>query len=205
MITEIDPALGVPTLSPSCANFLDGRGLDGFGLSLGTMSYYVVIRGPLGVGKSAVSRKLAQRIGAVYISIDQILDDQGLWESGRLSEFLRANDFVISRARASLDRGVPVVIDGNFYWKSQIRDLVGRLRGHHYVVTLKAPLKVCIARDGGREPSHGRKAARQVYAKSTRFEYGIGLDATGPIEPVVRQLIAMVSAIPAKPTPRIAP
>ncbi len=117
------------------------------------MSYYVVIRGPLGVGKSTVANRLAKEIGADRILIDRILD-------------------------------------GNFYWKSQIEDLIGQLDYRHYVFTLKAPLSVCVDRDSRRATPHGSQAAREVYAKSTKFDYGIGLDATRPIETVVREIVS---------------
>jgi len=146
------------------------------------MGHFIVIRGPLGVGKTTVAERLAKELGAEYISIDRILDEHGLWESGRLSEFLRANAFAVERARGILDEGTPVVVDGNFYWKSQIEDLVRTLDHRHFVFTLKAPLRLCIERDRGRDLPHGSEGARAVYAKSTRFEYGIGVDATGPIE-----------------------
>ena len=71
---------------------------SGCGFSL---SYHVVIRGLLGVGRTAVATRLAREIGAGYISIERILDNLGLWEAGRLSEFLRARRL---RGLASLDR-----------------------------------------------------------------------------------------------------
>jgi len=157
------------------------------------MSYYVVIRGLLGVGKSTISERLDKEIGAEYISIDRILDDHGLWASGEVSEFLGANAFAVERARPLLDKGTPVVFDGNFYWKSQIEDLLLRLDYHHYVFTLKAPLSVCVERDSRRDPPHGREAATEVYAKATEFDWGIGLDATRPIESVVREITSHIS------------
>lgn len=45
------------------------------------MTYYVVVRGPLGVGKSTVSSRLAEIIGADHILIDRILEEHGLEES----------------------------------------------------------------------------------------------------------------------------
>lgn len=157
------------------------------------MSFYVVIRGPLGVGKSTISERLAREIGAEYISIDRILDAQGLWEAGHLSEFLRANEFAAERAESFLEQGRSVIFDGNFYWKSQIEDLLGRLDYPHYVFTLKAPLRECIRRDSRRATPHGRKAAEEVYAKSTRFDYGIGVDARAPVETVVLEIVARLS------------
>ncbi len=160
------------------------------------MSYYVILRGPLGVGKTTVSRRLAEQIGAEYISIDRILDDEGLWVEGKLSEFVGANRFAAQRARSRLAEGKPVIFDGNFYWRTQIQDLVGRLKYPHYVFTLKAPLAVCVARDDGRVPTHGADAARAVYAKSTRFDLGVGLDATRPVARLVREITSHIRAHP---------
>jgi len=160
------------------------------------MVFYVVIRGPWGVGKSTVSERLAKEIRAEYISIDRILDELDLWEAGHLSEFLRANAFAVERAQGFLDQGTPVIFDGNFYWKSQIEDLIGQLDYRHYVFTLKAPLSICIDRDSRRATPHGSEGATEVYAKSTKFDYGIGLDATHPIESVVREITSHLSQDP---------
>jgi predicted kinase len=152
------------------------------------MNFYVIVRGPLGVGKSTVSRKLAQVLRAEYISVDRVLDEYDIWYSGRLSEFLRVNAIVARRAGRFLTKGKPVIFDGNFYWKTQIRDLEKRLDYRHFVFTLKAPLDVCIQRDAGREAPHGSEGARAVYAKSTRFDCGIGIDATRSLDRTIRTI-----------------
>lgn len=158
------------------------------------MSYYVILRGPLGVGKSSVSRRLAQVLRAEHISFDRVLEEFDIWYSGRLSEFLRANVVVARRAGRVLKRGSNVILDGNFYWKTQIRDLEKRLDQPHFVFTLHAPLRVCIERDARRDAPHGTPATREVYAKSTRFEYGARVDATQSLESVVREIASTVSA-----------
>jgi predicted kinase len=156
------------------------------------MSYFVVVRGPLGVGKTAVAGRLASELGAEHIPIDRILDENGLeeWEGGYISQqsFLRANRIAIDRARPRLEEGTPVIFDGNFYWKSAIEDLLIRLDYPHYVFTLRAPLSVCVERDSRRDPPHGRQAAQDVYAKTTSFDFGIRLDATQPVPTVVREI-----------------
>jgi predicted kinase len=152
------------------------------------MTFWVIVRGPLGVGKTTVSRRLAKRIGAKYISIDQTLEERDLWESGRVSEFVQANASVAELAQRCLGKGVPVIFDGNFYWKAQIKDLIGRLDRRHYVFTLKASLGVCVERDRHRPRPYGSEATRQVYAKSTRFEWGIGIDATRPLDAILREI-----------------
>jgi predicted kinase len=150
--------------------------------------FVVIVRGPLGVGKSTVSERLAREIGAEHISIDRILDEEGVWYDGRLSEFLRANEVAAVRARGPLGRGTSVVFDGNFYWETQIVDLLERFACPSRVFTLSAPLGLCIERDGRREPPHGADAAREVYRKSTAVEWGIEIDATPPVESVVRAI-----------------
>ena len=166
------------------------------------LAFYVLLRGPLGIGKSTVAERLAQEIGGEYISIDRILDERGLerWYRGYYSQssFIRANAFGAERARKSLGQGTPVVFDGNFYYRSQIDDLVGRLGYPHLVFTLKAPLSVCIERDSRRSPSFGSEATRAVFVKSTEFEYGIDVDATRPVRSIIHQIC---SRLPHRPDP----
>jgi tRNA uridine 5-carbamoylmethylation protein Kti12 len=158
------------------------------------MSYYVIVRGPLGSGKTTVSKRVAKILTARYLSIDRILDEQGLWYSGRLSEFLRVNALAARRARVELTRGTPVVLDGNFYWKTQLVDLERRLNFPHRIFTLKVPLSVCVERDSRRNPPHGREAAEQVYARSTRLDVGLRIDARRSVDHVVAQVIDRLRA-----------
>ncbi|MGA7860989.1 MAG: ATP-binding protein [Thermoplasmata archaeon] len=163
------------------------------------MSYYVLIRGPLGSGKSTVSERLAKILRAEYVSIDRILDESNLeeWEGGYISErsFLRANELASRTAKDFLTRGTPVIFDGNFYWKPQIADLIDRLNFPHHIFTLKAPLEVCVERDGHRHPPHGRTATERVYAKSTEFEAGLGIDAAQSVDRVVSAIVARLRSV----------
>ncbi len=153
------------------------------------MSYYGIVRGPLGVGKTEVSRRVAAAISGTYVSIDAILEAHDLeeWEAGFLSEgcFLRANAVAAEEVRSAIGRGAPAVIDGNFYWRSAVEDLVGRLPYPHAILTLSAPLEVCVARDARREPPHGAEAAREVYARTSAVRFGRVIDAARPIDTVV--------------------
>ncbi|HEY6238736.1 MAG TPA: ATP-binding protein [Thermoplasmata archaeon] len=151
--------------------------------------YAVLIRGPIGVGKSTVSEALAQQIGGSWISIDRILDERGIerWKGGFVSEasFLRANTFAIAQASDSLARGRPAVFDGNFYWRSAVEDLDRRVGHPLHVFTLKAPLEVCLERNRGRSPPQADEGTRKVYAKATGFDVGVSIDATRPLAETV--------------------
>lgn len=145
-------------------------------------SFFIIIRGPMGVGKSTVAKKLAKKLNAEYILIDRILDEYRLtgdWESGYISQksFIKANEISVRGVKKILENGKPVVFDGNFYWKSQIEDLVKRLGKYNsYVFALKASLNVCIKRDSGRKKSYGKDAAEAVYKKSNSFSCGDIMD-----------------------------
>lgn len=158
------------------------------------MSYYIIIRGSLGCGKSTIAARLSKELHAEHISVDRILDEHALTkdkEAGYISQrsFKRANELVEPRAKELLDKGTPVVFDGNFYWKSQIDDLISRLNYPHHVFTLKAPLEVCIDRDSKRVKVHGEDAARAVYAKSTEFDYGTVIDIDRPIDECIKDIM----------------
>lgn len=161
------------------------------------MSYYIIIRGPLGSGKTTLSKKLASSIHAEYIEIDDILDEYHLTEDqedGYISQksFIAANEIVRGRVTEILESGKPVIFDGNFYWKSQVEDLVERLQFSHHIFTLKAPLEVCIERDSKREYSHGKDAALVVYNKTGEFDYGVLIDATQPIDQTVSEILKII-------------
>lgn len=159
------------------------------------MSYYIIIRGPLGCGKTTISEKLAGIIKAKYFAVDRVLDEHNLTsdkEDGYISQksFRKANEIIANEAIGVLQKGQPIIFDGNFYWKSQIDDLISRLDFPHYVFTLKAPVEVCIDRDSKREKTHGKDAAVVVHAKSTEFTYGIEIDVTKSLDECVEEIIS---------------
>jgi len=84
---------------------------------------------------------------------------------------------------------MPVVFDGNFYWKSQIEDLIRRLDCRYYIFTLKASVEMCIARDAQRGKTHGEDAARAVYEKSTEFDYGTIIDVNKPLIVCIKDIL----------------
>ena len=154
------------------------------------MGFYVIIRGPLGVGKSTASAALAKAIGAKVVSIDRIVDKR--WDGGSLSLYLAANEVAAEIGSRHLRAGRPVIFDGCFYWKTQLADLESRLRFPHAVFTLRAPLETCIRRDAARRVVHGEEAARTVYRRTTRFESGVPIDASRSVQETVGKMRVLI-------------
>jgi tRNA uridine 5-carbamoylmethylation protein Kti12 len=148
------------------------------------MAYYIIIRGPLGVGKSTIAQALTKRLRASYISVDDVLAENGLDVRGNrpcipAENFIKADHIVLAAAKAALKNGKIVIFDGCFYHKEQIDDLERNLSGKHFVLTLKAPLELCVKRDSKREKPCGEAAAKAVHALVSRFDYGIIMDTKG--------------------------
>ncbi|MBI4232037.1 ATP-binding protein [Candidatus Peregrinibacteria bacterium] len=161
------------------------------------MSYYIIIRGPLGSGKTTISKKLSNILNAEHIAIDDIIDEYNLAndkEDDYISQksFIEANEIAIGKAKEILESGKPVIFDGNFYWESQIDDLLSRLDFPHYIFTLKATLELCIERDSKREIPHGQIAAEVVYNKTTEFDRGTLIDTTGSIEDSIGKMMIQI-------------
>jgi tRNA uridine 5-carbamoylmethylation protein Kti12 len=159
------------------------------------MSYYIIIRGPLGCGKSTICKEIAKHLDATVCSIDQVLAKNNLendWEAGYISQknFKRANEIVIPKAKKLLEKNKIVIFDGNFYWKSQIEYLTSTLKYPCYSFTLKADMKTCIRRDSNRPKPHGEDAARAVFSKSTEFDYGIIIDVTKSLKDCISKILS---------------
>ena len=84
------------------------------------MKYFVIIRGPLGVGKTTISKILAKELQADYLSLDQIIDDHKLVPENSdgipLESFLQANKIIATIAKNSNNS---IIIDGCFYYQEQ--------------------------------------------------------------------------------------
>ena len=159
------------------------------------MNYYIIIRGPLASGKSTISEKLAKIIKAKHFAIDRVLDEGHFdlsKENGYISQtsFKKANEVIAPEAIKILKNNIPIILDGNFYWQSQIDDLIDRLDFPHYIFTLKASVELCIARDATRDKPHGKDAATVVHKKSTEFTYGIEIDATKSLDECIDKILS---------------
>lgn len=146
-------------------------------------------------------------MNAAHLSIDKVLEENGLeeWDRDRISlkSFLRANEVVARQSLISLAAGRSVVIDGCFYWRQQVEDIMERLGRQCVVFTLEAPLALCIERDGkravappGTEPvgglRMGREATEFVYKITTEVKAGIPVDARGDVESTVSSILGLL-------------
>ena len=149
------------------------------------MSYFVVIRGPLGVGKTTVSKELARLLDGEYISMDMVMDEHGLAvgdeDEGCIParNFVNGNEIIIPRMKELLEGGRVVILDGCFYNREQVVHLYEHLSYPHYAFTLKAPVEVCIERDRGRDLVYGEAAAWAVHELVSRFDEGMVIETAG--------------------------
>ena len=148
------------------------------------MSYYLLIRGPLGIGKTTISKILSKKLKAEYFSMDKILADNKLDNRGDESciparNFVKANEIILPEIKKYLEKGTIVVLDGCFYHKEQISHLEKNLKFKQLVFDLKAPIEICIERDSKRHKVYGEGAAYAVYNLVSKFNYGAPINTEG--------------------------
>ena len=147
--------------------------------------FCIIIRGPLGIGKSTIAKILAKKIKAVYISFDKVLSENGLDkidDDFTPEDFIKANEIVLPKIKKYLQNGKNVILDGCFYFKEQIDNLKENLNWKFYAFDLKASLDTCVKRDSKRKRVYGEEAARAVYNLVKKFDYGTGIDTENKTE-----------------------
>ncbi|MFH0828572.1 MAG: AAA family ATPase [Candidatus Kerfeldbacteria bacterium] len=158
----------------------------------------IIIRGPLGVGKSTISTQLATMLSGLYIPLDDVLDRLGLDRVPPDAECIPAQNFltalksVLPQLKLAMAQGKSAVIDACFYHKEMIEYLESHFPGKTAVFTLDAPIDVCITRDRNRSKNHGEDAARAVYSLVSRFSAGVRIDATQPKEAIIEKILAFL-------------
>ena len=160
------------------------------------MSYFIIIRGPLGSGKSTLSEKLAKNLDAELIAIDEVLENLGLDKIDEKEDcipaknFIKASESVLLKVKQQLQNGKIVIFDACFYHKEVIEHLIQNLPFPHYIFTLKAPLELCIKRDSERDKTHGEGAAWAVHSLVSRFDHGNIIDVTGSVDEALKDILS---------------
>lgn len=157
------------------------------------MAYYIVIRGPAGIGKSAVAEKLASMLKGVHISFDKIMSkhkiDTVVGEGIPAENFVKANELAIPVAKEELDNDTIVIFDGCFYRKEQLKHLEKELKHKHYVFSLTGTLEDCLKRNKTRKKPMEDIAIKAVFKMVSRTKMGVEIDTSGKsIFEVVREI-----------------
>lgn len=166
------------------------------------MSYYIIIRGPLGSGKSTISEKLTSILNAKYFGLDEVLESNSLDKMPpdapciSVENFIKANEIILPEAKELLAGGQVVIFDACFYHKEVLEHLVSNLPYEYYVFTLKAPVELCIKRDSERTKHHGEGAAYAVHSLVSRFDYGTIIDVNKGFEETIQDILSYL------PTPK---
>lgn len=158
------------------------------------MSQVIIIRGPLGVGKTTIANELTKKLGAVNLSVDGALEEigyQNIEGAGiSIEDFIRVNETMLPDIKQALEKSQPVIVDGCFYHKEQIEHLEKNVAAPVVVFTLKASVEDCIDRDKNRDKSYGEDAARAVHNMVSKFDYGTIIDTTNKTaEDIVQGMI----------------
>ena len=137
----------------------------------------ILIRGPLGIGKSTIAKLLAKHIGVEYLSLDKILKDNDLegTDGIPLENFLESNKILFNLINASEKS---FIVDGCYYHQEQIDDLQKKFNNSIMIFSLTSDVETCISRDAGRNKVYGEDSARFVHMITTKIKVGFEIDTT---------------------------
>lgn len=156
------------------------------------MSYFIIIRGPAGVGKSTVSKVLAKKLNMKLYHYDRVMKGFGFnfipgdkWVP--LEKYLEADKLMMPKYKDFLSRGKRLLLDGNFYHIEQIENLIDKLEYPHLVITLNASLPECQRRNKTRLGQLKEDAVEEVFG--LQFDVGIVIDTEKMSEEEVAEKI----------------
>jgi broad-specificity NMP kinase len=161
------------------------------------MNYFIIIRGPAGVGKSTISKLLEKKINGKIIHYDRVMTGLKLnYIPGEkwipLDKFLEADKIMIPKFKRKLNQGINLIFDGNFYHKEHVENLVRALDYPNFIFTLKADLDECIKRDRTRKGVLGKETTKEVFDLS--FDYGTVIDTNNKTpDAVAKEIITHLS------------
>ncbi|RJQ15487.1 hypothetical protein C4573_04995 [Candidatus Woesearchaeota archaeon] len=161
------------------------------------MNHVIILRGPLGVGKSTIAKKLASVLKAKHIDVDKLLEKYQLDKPQKGEPCIPLKNFIVVQKKILpiLEKRLKktIIIDGCFYHKKQIEHLKKNISKIN-VFTLKAPLKTCIARDSRRRKSYGKDAAKAVHTLVSAFDYGFVIETDKrTVQQTVKEILKELS------------
>ena len=158
------------------------------------INYFIILRGPAGIGKTTIAALLAKILNGYHICLDTILHEHNL---DHISDtcipeynFLEANKIIIPLAQETLAAGKVVIFDGNFYHKKQLDDLIAQLQLPHMIYTIKASLETCLLRNKKRENRLSNQEVKNVFKLVSQFDYGDVINTEGQsIDKIIKKIL----------------
>ncbi|MHA1687075.1 MAG: AAA family ATPase [Candidatus Heimdallarchaeaceae archaeon] len=154
------------------------------------MEYCIIIRGPAGVGKTTIAKKLARDLNADYISFDEIMEinklDTIVGDGIPSKNFIKANEIILGLIKNKKR----VVLDGCFYRKKQIEHLLNNLKTKVHIFTLDADIPECSKRNKTRMNSLADEDIKQVHNLVSKIKIGIIINTTGES---IKQVVSKIS------------
>ncbi|MEK6963590.1 MAG: hypothetical protein AABX70_04130 [Nanoarchaeota archaeon] len=119
---------------------------------------YVLIRGPIGVGKTSVAKRFSNLLSldcypSFFIEFDRFRRELGIGEPTYLNK--RVGTFLlVERMNQLIQKGSLPVVEGVFY-EGNMNHLRRNITGLALLIKLMAPLDICIERDQRRTYPRG--------------------------------------------------
>ncbi len=159
--------------------------------------FYIIIRGPAGVGKSSIAEILKKELNAVHISFDKIMKENKLdvIEGDGISEknFIKANNLILKKALRNLKNGKIVIFDGCFYREGQLTHLLENIPYKYYIFTLKASQDICFERNRGRSRIMPQEAIKDVHNLVSKKDFGVIIDTENKSkEDIVKEILSYI-------------
>lgn len=164
------------------------------------MTYYLIIRGPAGVGKSAIAKELARILNAYHISFDDVMRQKKLdvikGEGIPAKNFIEANKIVLPDAIKKLKSGRIVVFDGCFYREEQLTHLLENLPFKYFIFSLKASIEECLSRNQTRKQPMTKEAIVAVHELVSRKDHGQVIDTNKKaVKEIVSEILNCVPKV----------
>lgn len=144
----------------------------------------IIIRGPIGTGKTTISKILAAKINAKCFPLDDLLEKSKLNKIDPklgcvpMANFLAVEEDILPEIEKSLERQ-SVIVEGAFYHKAQIDFFLNNISEDIFLVTLKANLETCLKIDKKSVKPYGVGVTKAIFDLVSKFDAGLVINIEG--------------------------